>query len=81
MPSAPTFPDGFLWGAATASYQIEGARGGRGDTVWDTFSPPGAKVDGDTGDVACDHQRRCDDVADGRPRAVRPTASRSRGHG
>ena len=52
------FPDGFLWGAATASYQIEGAahEGGRGPSVWDTFSHTPGKVDnGHTGDVACDH--------------------------
>src|SRR5215468_2578402 len=64
---AITFPDGFLWGAATASYQIEGAvkEGGRGQTVWDTFSHTEGKVaKGDTGDVACDHYHRLDqDVA------------------
>jgi beta-glucosidase len=59
-----TFPDGFLWGAATASYQIEGAarEGGRGRTVWDTFSHTEGKVArGHTGDVACDHYHRVDD--------------------
>ena len=59
-----TFPDGFLWGAATASYQIEGAarEGGRGRTVWDTFSHTEGKVaHGHTGDVACDHYHRVDD--------------------
>ncbi len=60
------FPDGFLWGAATASYQIEGAaaEGGRGPSVWDDFSHTPGKVDhGDTGDVACDHYHRvADDV-------------------
>ncbi len=58
---AITFPDGFLWGAATASYQIEGAArdGGRGPSVWDTFSHTEGKVaKGDTGDVACDHYHR-----------------------
>jgi beta-glucosidase len=57
------FPDGFLWGAATASYQIEGAarEGGRGKSVWDTFSHTEGKVaKGDTGDVACDHYHRLD---------------------
>ena len=52
------FPDGFLWGAATASYQIEGAarEGGRGKSVWDTFSHTEGKVaNRHTGDVACDH--------------------------
>ena len=54
-------PAGFLLGAATAAYQIEGARheGGRRDSIWDTFShTPGAVVAGDTGDVACDHYHR-----------------------
>jgi beta-glucosidase len=62
-----SFPDGFLWGAATASYQIEGAadEGGRGPSVWDTFShTPGKVANGHTGDVACDHYHRMDqDVA------------------
>jgi beta-glucosidase len=61
------FPDGFLWGTATASYQIEGgvAEDGRGQSIWDTFShTPGAVVGGDTGDVACDHYHRYrEDVA------------------
>jgi beta-glucosidase len=55
------FPDGFLWGAATASYQIEGGAfdGGRGPSVWDTFSHTEGKVaNGHTGDVACDHFHR-----------------------
>ena len=60
-------PDGFVFGAATAAYQIEGAYhdDGRTDSVWDTFSRlPGAVVNGDTGDVACDHYHRfADDVA------------------
>jgi beta-glucosidase len=57
----PTFPAGFVWGAATASYQIEGAadEGGRGRSVWDTFAhTPGRTKDGETGDVACDHYHR-----------------------
>jgi beta-glucosidase len=62
-----TFPQGFLWGAATAAYQIEGAArdDGRGPSIWDTFSRrPGAVVGGHTGDVACDHYHRYrDDVA------------------
>ncbi len=52
-----TFPQGFLWGSATASYQVEGAvhEGGRGPTIWDTFShTPGKTHAGDTGDVADD---------------------------
>jgi beta-glucosidase len=55
------FPDGFVWGAATASYQIEGAatEDGRGPSIWDTFShTPGRTHGGDTGDVACDHYHR-----------------------
>ncbi len=59
--TAEGFPDGFVWGTATASYQIEGAvhEGGRGPSIWDTFSHrPGAVVDGDTGDVADDHYHR-----------------------
>ncbi|MGW5721831.1 GH1 family beta-glucosidase [Amycolatopsis sp. NPDC003865] len=56
-----TFPTGFLWGAATASYQVEGAvtADGRGPSVWDTFSArPGAVAGGASGDVACDHYHR-----------------------
>ncbi|MGC5009606.1 GH1 family beta-glucosidase [Streptosporangium sp. DT93] len=60
------FPPGFVWGAATAAYQIEGAAhvDGRGTSVWDTFShTPGRIADGHTGDVACDHyHRHADDV-------------------
>ncbi len=55
------FPEGFLWGAATAAYQIEGAaqEDGRGPSIWDTFSyTPGNTANGDTGDVACDHYHR-----------------------
>jgi beta-glucosidase len=51
------FPPDFLWGAATASYQVEGAayEGGRGRTIWDNFShTPGAIFNGDTGDIADD---------------------------
>ncbi|WP_214320340.1 GH1 family beta-glucosidase [Nonomuraea sediminis] len=63
--SAPT-PTLFLWGAATSSYQIEGAFAddGRGPSIWDTFSrTPGKVKHGDTGDVACDHYHRyLDDV-------------------
>ncbi|HXH80615.1 GH1 family beta-glucosidase [Nocardioides sp.] len=56
-----TFPPEFLWGAATAAFQIEGATAedGRTPSIWDTFARiPGAVVNGDTGDVACDHYRR-----------------------
>ena len=61
------FPESFLWGAATAAYQIEGgaAEGGRGPSIWDTFShTPGRVLAGDTGDVAADHYHRFrEDVA------------------
>ncbi|MDQ5823191.1 MAG: GH1 family beta-glucosidase [Chloroflexota bacterium] len=67
MTTPTTFPDGFLWGAATAAYQIEGAwnEDGRGESIWDRFShTPGNVQDGDTGDVACDHYHLYrDDVA------------------
>ncbi|SNS87591.1 beta-glucosidase [Streptosporangium subroseum] len=57
----------FLWGTATASYQIEGAvaEDGRGVSIWDTFThEPGRVRGGDTGDVACDHYHRWpEDVA------------------
>jgi beta-glucosidase len=52
---------GFSFGVATAAYQIEGGarEGGRGPSIWDTFShTPGKTVNGDTGDVACDHYHR-----------------------
>lgn len=66
MPSL-TFPPGFLWGAATAAYQIEGAHDedGRGESIWDRFShTPGRTFQGHTGDVACDHYHRMEsDVA------------------
>jgi beta-glucosidase len=55
------FPDGFRIGAATAAYQIEGAvtEAGRTPSIWDTFShTPGRIMDGQTGDVACDHYHR-----------------------
>ncbi|RKN40507.1 GH1 family beta-glucosidase [Streptomyces hoynatensis] len=55
------FPADFLWGSATASYQIEGAarEDGRTPSIWDTFAhTPGKVFAGDTGDVACDHYHR-----------------------
>jgi beta-glucosidase len=62
-----TFPGGFLFGAATAAFQIEGAalQDGRTASIWDAFCRvPGAIVGGDHGDVACDHYHRYrDDVA------------------
>ncbi len=65
--SAPTFPAGFVWGAATASYQIEGGvdEGGRGESIWDRYAhTPGRILNGDTGDVASDHYHRYrEDVA------------------
>jgi beta-glucosidase len=67
-PAGPlTFPEGFVWGAATASFQIEGGayEDGRTDSIWDTFCrEPGAVANKDNGDVACDHYHRWpDDVA------------------
>jgi len=61
------FPDGFLWGTATAAYQIEGAHDvdGRGPSIWDTFSHvPGRIFQDQTGDVACDHYHRYRDDVD-----------------
>jgi beta-glucosidase len=58
---ATSFPDGFLWGASTSAYQIEGAvrEDGRGPSIWDTFSrQPGKILGDDAGDVACDHYHR-----------------------
>jgi beta-glucosidase len=55
------FPSNFVWGAATASYQIEGAwdEDGRAESVWDVYSAtPGNVHNGDTGKVACDHYHR-----------------------
>ncbi|MDP3208640.1 MAG: family 1 glycosylhydrolase, partial [Rhodoglobus sp.] len=52
-----TFPPDFLFGAATAAYQIEGAahEDGRTDSIWDAFCRvPGAVINADNGDVACD---------------------------
>ncbi len=61
------FPAGFLWGSATASYQIEGAwqQDGKSESIWDRFAhTPGKISDGTTGDIACDHYHRWrDDIA------------------
>ncbi len=66
-PSEFQFPKNFLWGAATAAYQIEGAwnQDGKGESIWDRFShTPGKIKNGDTGDMACDSYRRWrDDIA------------------
>ena len=70
--SGTQFPVGFLWGSATAAYQIEGSplADGAGPSIWHRFvHTPGMVRDGDTGDVACDHYRRwarrCSDAAAG----------------
>lgn len=66
-PLDQSFPKDFLWGTATAAYQIEGAvnEDGRGQTNWDVFShTPGKVANGDTGDVACDsYHRYKEDIA------------------
>ena len=63
----PHLPEGFVFGASTAAYQIEGGvgEGGRGRSVWDTFcEEPGRIVDGSSGAIACDHfHRYAEDVA------------------
>jgi beta-glucosidase len=60
-------PDGFVWGAATSAYQVEGATtaDGRGESIWDRFARrTGAIGDGSSGDTACDHYHRWErDVA------------------
>ncbi len=61
------FPEGFLWGTATAAYQVEGAvtEGGRGVSIWDTFShTPGRTFNGDNGDIACQHYKYVEDDLD-----------------
>ncbi|MBR9919499.1 MAG: beta-glucosidase [Bacteroidetes bacterium] len=55
------FPSDFIWGTATSAYQIEGGyrEGGKGISIWDAFSRiPGKIMNGDTGEVACDHFHR-----------------------
>ncbi len=67
METTRSFPDDFLWGTATSSYQIEGGHDadGKGPSIWDAFCRiPGRIRNGDTGDVACDHYHRFrEDVA------------------
>lgn len=61
------FPPDFVLGSATAAYQVEGAahEDGRGTSIWDTFShTPGKVLDGDTGDIACDHYHRLEEDLD-----------------
>ncbi len=64
---AGAFPNGFLWGSATAAYQVEGAwnTDGRGESIWDRFAHTPGKVKNDAnGDVACDsYHRYRDDIA------------------
>ena len=64
---ARAFPDGFVFGASTAAYQIEGAveEDGRGESIWDRFThTPGRVANGATGDVACDHYHRWEEDLD-----------------
>lgn len=67
MADEKRFPEGFVWGVATSSYQIEGAvdADGRGESIWDVFCRiPGKVHNGEDGAVACDHYRRFrEDVA------------------
>jgi beta-glucosidase len=61
------FPEGFVWGAATAAYQIEGAvtEDGRTASIWDVFArTPGKVHHGDTADIACDHSHRWEEDLD-----------------
>ncbi|HTS22180.1 MAG TPA: GH1 family beta-glucosidase [Casimicrobiaceae bacterium] len=66
MPTKIEFPAGFLWGAATSAYQVEGSplADGAGPSIWQRFThTPGLVANNETGDVACDHYRRyADDV-------------------
>ena len=61
---ARAFPEGFVWGVGTSSYQIEGAvaADGRGRSIWDVFAHTAGNVyRGDTGDTVCDSYNRMDD--------------------
>lgn len=62
--SATAMPAGFVWGASTSAYQIEGAvsEDGRGVSIWDTYAHTHGRIaDGSTGDVACDHYHRMEE--------------------
>src|SRR5690554_3530090 len=64
--SVLSFPEGFLWGTATAAFQVEGSTraDGRGESIWDRFAAEGRVAGGASGDPACDHYRRWrEDVA------------------
>ncbi len=65
--AALRFPDGFLWGTATAAYQIEGAwdEDGKSESIWDRFAAtPGNTADGNNARVACDHYHRYEEDLD-----------------
>ncbi len=67
LPDRLEFPDDFVWGTATAAYQIEGGwdADGKGRSIWDDFSQvPGNVLSGDTGEVACDHYHRVEEDLD-----------------
>lgn len=74
----------FTWGVATSAYQIEGAvlEDGRAPSIWDTFTRiPGAIVNGDNGDIACDHYHRYKEDLDLMNwLGVNATVSQSLGH-